>query len=189
MLVLNIVLVLAGLTFVLHMLRVYVTLGILEHDETMRTEFLGSLKPWQRLIEFCIRVMVILLVSFKLTPYGTVQSIPRLGMMLMSVYGAMCVWDLVMWSFRNKLEHRYVWTSVVGFLQGWGLWCLTVDPSKENKVAVLLGILSILYVGIIAIFVGIDYKNNWRNYWKYFRNLMPITDTEAGSSSHESSAV
>jgi hypothetical protein len=182
---LNVVLVLAGLTFVMHMARVYITLGILEHDEAMRTEFLGALTPWQRFVEFGVRVLLILLVSFKLTPYGTVQSIPRLGMMLMSVYGAMCVWDIVMWAFRNKLEHRYLWTSVIGFVQGMGLWYLAVDPSNENKVAVLLAILATLYVVIIIVLVGDDFLKNRTMYWNYLRGLMPLADAATRPSASE----
>ncbi len=161
----------AAFAFALHLFRIYISLGVMEEDDQIFEEFLVDLSPTKRFFEFWIRVGVVFVISLKFTPLGGVTDIKKLGLMLVSVYGAMLVWDIVMWIYRRKPAWQFFLTSIVGFGGGGALVWMAWDEKREIEWVMGEAFLLFIIGLVIAVLVISDLYKHRKTYCAYLSRI------------------
>jgi hypothetical protein len=178
-------LLVAGLVFSAHMIRVYLSLGMLEHDEQMYNKLIAGLTPGQKRAEFAVRNVLIIIVSLKFTPWGNVSNCQKLGVLLMVVYGVMLAWDLLMMRFtKSKSVGSFVKTSVTGFGQGVILVVCSAVFATEEKFLVWEAASLALCAIIIGKALLLDCQLNGKSYWDYLRGLFSVNTVPPPPAQH-----
>ena len=97
------VLALFSFAITLHIVRLYLSLEMMEGCEKYRNEVLGDVSVKQSPFEFILRIVVILLISLKV--HWEMKGIFSLSLALLLIYAVLLVWDMyVLWCRRCKVQ-------------------------------------------------------------------------------------
>ena len=155
-----------GSVVAIHLMRIYVTLEMLEEGEYFFLGWYDNMKGVRKTFEYLIRIGIVGIVSLKLIKQFS--SIHGLAIYLSILYFLLLLWDIFWWLCEKRdFRDTFFISSSLGLSANIGLCILTSSKNAEIENATkLIALVAIMTCGL-CFFVIRDIVNHRVQYYKY----------------------
>lgn len=169
------------ITFSTHLLRIYMSMLIMDEDAEYCNKFLRYFSKYQRIFDWILRFAILLLLVVYVTYYSSSF------LLVMILYFLLISWDILMFLFvryntkkgtcfddtYGKLRTKYFSNDFIGLIVSVLLFVMEIFGVYKTTIiyfSFFIGILCLLLI----IFLIYDMFKNKQKYLKYLMKLLPI---------------
>jgi hypothetical protein len=163
----------------IHILRLYVTMEMIEDEEGFFEGFYNNLGWKTMLFEWILRISISALVTLKTFAIDSLEGLIRF---LFFLYMTMFLWSLFMRIFARKSNKEvFLWSSLSGLF---GTTCIVVliSYNEITEIAVTVLVFMLGGGGFLAYDITTQFYQNWKSYKDVYSPKFDVRKWGTGSS-------